>query len=338
MANQGKNNIRLGLFVLTGLFALMLTFFIISKNHNLFGSGFVLKVQFSDLSGLVEGNNVLFSGIQAGTVKSIKIINDTTIEVSLTIDDRVKSYIHKNALAVIGSAGLMGNKVVNIIPVPGPASNVQNGDLLMAKQQVSMDAMLQTFSKTNNNVDIISESLKRTVFRIDSSKIFDLLNDQALGQSLRSSLENIDVTTSNASELTYALKEIINATRRGKGSAGVLLTDTVFAGNLKQTLAKMKQAGDNADKLVAHLNDLVGSIDREITNGNGTVHLLLQDSAMARSLSLTMSNVQKGTYAFNQNMEALKHNFFFRGYFKRQRKRQNDSIANIKNLASNTPR
>lgn len=42
---------------------------VIGKNRNIFGSDFELKVRFSNLNGLMEGNNVLFSGIHAGTVK-----------------------------------------------------------------------------------------------------------------------------------------------------------------------------------------------------------------------------------------------------------------------------
>jgi phospholipid/cholesterol/gamma-HCH transport system substrate-binding protein len=33
-----------------------------------------------------------------------------------------------------------------------------------------------------------------------------------------------------------------------------------------------------------------------------------------------MDNVQKGTAAFSENMEALKHNFLLRGYFRKQEK------------------
>jgi len=46
---------------------------------------------------------------------------------------------------------------------------------------------------------------------------------------------------------------------------------------------------------------------------------------MAKNISLTMENLEKGTDGFNQNMEALKHNFLFRGYFKkldRQKKKE----------------
>jgi phospholipid/cholesterol/gamma-HCH transport system substrate-binding protein len=51
-------------------------------------------------------------------------------------------------------------------------------------------------------------------------------------------------------------------------------------------------------------------------NANIAANTILKDSIMARNISLTMENLQKGTDGFNQNMEALKHNFLFRGYFK----------------------
>jgi phospholipid/cholesterol/gamma-HCH transport system substrate-binding protein len=116
MEKQGENNVKLGVFVLTGLIVLIVAFYIIGKNRSLFGDNFELKARFSNLKGLIEGDNVSFSGIQAGTVKSISLINDTTIEVLLLIDSKIKPYIHKNATASIGTEGMIGEKVVNIIP------------------------------------------------------------------------------------------------------------------------------------------------------------------------------------------------------------------------------
>src|SRR6201996_8089431 len=127
MNNYSKNNIRLGLIVSVALLILILSFYVIGKNQHLFGSNFELKARFSQLDGLAEGNNVLFSGIQAGTVKKIAIINDTTIEVVLLIDNKVKPYIHENALATIGTEGLMGNKMINIMPIKGNSPLAKNG-------------------------------------------------------------------------------------------------------------------------------------------------------------------------------------------------------------------
>lgn len=322
MANQGENNIKLGVFVATGLFVLILSFYMIGKNHNLFGSNFIIRTRFPNLNGLVEGNNVLFSGLQAGTVKSIELINDTTIEVTLLIDNKVAPYIHKNAIAIIGTEGLMGNKVVNISPSPGVSPNVREGDLLVSQKQINIDDMLQTLSKTNSNIAGISDALKKTVTNINNSAIMDLLSDKHIGISLRSSLNNINKTTANANAFTASLNNIVAGIKKGKGAAGVLLSDTGLAGNLKTAVVKLKAASDNANKLTIQLNNLVNNINHNVENGKGSINVLLNDSVTARNLSTSIENIQKGTDSFNQNMEALKHNFLFRGYFKNLEKQQ----------------
>jgi phospholipid/cholesterol/gamma-HCH transport system substrate-binding protein len=316
MADQGKNNIKLGVFVFAGLIALMLAFYLIGQNQNLFGSSFQLKARFSNLSGLMEGDNVLFSGINAGTVKSTEIINDTTIEVTMRISSDVKAYIHKNAVAGIGTEGLMGNKVVNIIPVKGNSPAVADGDLLAAQQGMDMDAIIATLSKTNNNAASISEGLKTTVLRLDSSPVIALLMDKAVCQRLRSALQHLDETTENASEMTAGLNQVVANIKHGKGTAGMLLTDTAIAHNLKSAVSKIKSASDNANLMTVKLNHIVDGVNNDLADGNGPLHTLLRDTGMANNLSRTMVNLKNGTDGFNQNMEALKHNFLFRGYFK----------------------
>ena len=88
MVKKIVNNVKLGVFVVSGLAFLVLLLFMIGKNKSLFGSSYLLKAKFENVQGLIPGNNVRYSGIQAGTVKTIKIINDTTIEVSMMIVSR----------------------------------------------------------------------------------------------------------------------------------------------------------------------------------------------------------------------------------------------------------
>ncbi|MES2265113.1 MAG: MlaD family protein [Bacteroidota bacterium] len=325
MANQGKNNLKLGIFVTAGLFVLIISFYLIGKNHNLFGSDFRIRARFSNLNGLTEGSNVLFSGIQAGTVKSVNMINDTTIEVTLLIDNKIRSYIHRNAVAAIGTEGLIGNKIVNILPSKEPAAPIAQGDLLSAQKMISTDEMLQTLSKTNNNVAQISEGLKATVLKINNSAIINLLNDKQIGSNLRTSLGNIRRASNNAAQLTAGLNNLVSGVKKGRGTAGVLLTDTAAAGNLKAAVLNIKNASDNANRLTVQLNDLVLSANQRLNNNNGSLNVLLRDTTFAQNLKLTMDNLQKGTDGFNQNMEALKHNFLFRGYFKNLEKQKNKS-------------
>ncbi|SDF49978.1 phospholipid/cholesterol/gamma-HCH transport system substrate-binding protein [Mucilaginibacter pineti] len=322
MANQGENNTKLGIFVMAGLFVLILTFFMIGKNKSLFGGDFVLKARFSNLNGLMEGNNVLYAGIQAGTVKNIALINDTTIEVTLAINSKVKAYIHKNALVAIGTEGLMGNKVVNIIQVKGTAVNVANGDLLSPQKTVSTEEMLQTLSKTNNNLAVISEGLKGTITRINSSTLMEVIDNKEMGENLKASLRNINKATEDASHITYGLNTLVTGIKQGKGSLGLLLTDTAFAGNLRQAGMKIRSASEQTSALTKQLNEVVDGVHQDLAYGKGPLQVLLRDSAAGSNLNKTIENLQKGTDGFNQNMEALKHNFLFKGYFKKADKKK----------------
>ena len=56
--------------------------------------------------------------------------------------------------------------------------------------------------------------------------------------------------------------------------------------------------------------------------GKGVLHMLLQDSVFAENLNMSMINAKKGTEGFSQNMEALRHNFLLRGYFRKTARRE----------------
>lgn len=327
MANQQENNIKLGVFVLAGLLMLIFALYLIGKNRDLFGANFEIKTRFSNLNGLIEGNNVLFSGIQAGTVKKIEILNDTTIQVVLLIDNKIKPFIHKNAVASIGTEGLMGDKVINIFPSNRKSPIVDNEDIIATKRIINTDDMLQTLSKTNNNIADISEGLKSSVLRMNNSSIWALLSDHQLSDGLKSTLSNIQKASKNASVLTKDLQTIIVQTKNGKGAAGTLLTDTSFSSDLKQAMINIRLASKNANDLTAKLNNMANDINTGLNSKNGTLNVLLRDSTMARNLQQSMENVRKGTDGFNQNMEALKHNFLLRGYFRNLEKHKNrDSL------------
>jgi len=317
MANETGNNTRLGIFVLAGLVALIMAFYMIGKNNNLFGSSFELHTRFPNLNGLIVGNNVLFAGIQGGTVKNIRLISDTSIEVTMSIDEKVRAFIHKNAQAAIGTDGLMGNKVVNISAVKGASPLVENGDMLGTQKMLNTGEMLQTLSTTNDNIAVISTELKTAAIRINQSAIWDILNDKNIGKSLKASLNNIAKATSNANQITLSINNMVMQARNGKGMLGTLLTDTVSGGDLREAINKIKTAGNNADQMTANLNALVLKIDKDLNSGKGSLNALLKDSVLTANLKKSMDNIQKGTDAFNQDMEALKHNFLFSGYFKK---------------------
>lgn len=330
MAKHTINNIKLGIFVTVGLLLLILALYMIGKNANLFGRNFQLKAQFVNVQGLTAGNNVRYAGIQVGTVKKVKIISDTLIEVTMLIEDKMKAFIHKNDIVSISTDGLMGNKLVNIIPARDSAALVQDDDILPVKQGANTEAMLETLDKTNNNIARISEELQLTVQRINSSKVlWDILDDATLSPNLKNSLINVRKATGSASDLVADIHSILSDIKNGKGTLGAVLTDTAIAYNLREAIVKIQTVSDNANELAVELAAITQNLKEDINNGKGTVNALLKDSSLTLKLNNSLSNIEQGTASFNQSMEALKHNFLLRGYFRKQEKqRKKEAVAN----------
>ena len=323
MVKKIVNNVKLGVFVVSGLAFLVLLLFMIGKNKSLFGSSYLLKAKFEHVQGLIPGNNVRYSGIQAGTVKTIKIINDTTIEVSMMIEIEMQEIIRLDAIASIGTDGIVGNKVVNIIPGKQNAELAQDGDFILSKKSIDTDHILETLSNTNNDISEIVGGLKITVERINNSTaLWELLNDKTLPIELRQSAVNLRQTTSKAGLMANDLHAIIADLKLGKGSLGILLKDTIIAYNLNEAVLKLNKVGSQADQLTVDINTVVQGIQKDINSGNGPANALLKDSIMVKNLNSSIDNLRKGTDGFNQNMEALKGSFLLKGYFKRQEKKK----------------
>ncbi|HSQ43727.1 MAG TPA: MlaD family protein [Ginsengibacter sp.] len=323
MAKRTINNMKLGAFVLAGLFCLILLLYMIGKNRNMFGSNFILKARFENVQGLKSGNNIRYAGIDVGTVKKVAILNDTLMELTMIIDNKMKSVIHKNALVSIATDGLVGNKVVNISAVKQVSTLAEDGDILASKKPLDTDEMLKKLNTTNNDIGSVAEELKYTIQRINNSNaLWIVLNEKGLPQNLKLSAINIRQATAKAKDMANDLYTIVNDVKMGKGSIGSILTDTLFAYNLNEAVFKIKSVGDEADSLSRQLRDAISGIQQDINSGKGTVHAVLKDSLLVIKLNKSLDNIEHGTDGFNQNMEALKHNFLFRGYFRRLEKQK----------------
>jgi len=325
MAKKTINNVKLGIFAIAGLLIMIFSLYMIGKDTNMFGSNYTLKVRFDNVHGLTSGNNVRYSGIQVGTVKKVKILNDTLIEVSMLIDTKMKNYIHKNDIVSMSTDGLMGNRILNIAPAKDGAPLAEDGDLLETKKITSTDDMLETLDKTNRNIKDVSEELKMTFLRINSSSGFwKLLSDETLPDNLRASASSIRHAAVNAEKMMADIHLIINDVKAGKGSLGTILTDTAIAYNLNEAVVKIQQVGNHADELAKQLTSIAETIKQDVNTGKGPAHAILKDSLIVKNLNHSLSNIEKGTASFNQVMEALKHNFLLRGYFRKLEKKQKE--------------
>ncbi len=185
MKEAAGKNIKVGAMVVTGIILLVVALYFIGEQKNIFGDTFRLKAHFKDVNGLLPGNNVRYSGIDVGTVKEVKFLNDSMVEVTMIIEQDVRPYIKKNAVALIGTDGMMGNKLVNINSAGNSSPGVADGDVIASREPVNMDESTRTLMVTNENIKAITTDLRSMTNKLDSSAMWSVLSDTTVAESVK---------------------------------------------------------------------------------------------------------------------------------------------------------
>ncbi|MBU2939781.1 MCE family protein [Lacinutrix sp. C3R15] len=315
MDKTKNQKLRLGIFVILGSLLFIAAIYFIGERKNLFAKTFTINSDFNNVNGLMQGNNVRYSGINVGTVKSISMINDSTINVSMLIEEKMMSHIKKNAIATIGSDGLVGNMIVNITPGAGNAAVVSSGDTIKSYSKIGTNEMLNTLSTTNENAALLTSKLLNITNAITSGKgtLGMLINDTIASNELKQTIHYLKLTSLEANKTMQEINSIVGALDVENSVAGVLLNDSIQAQKVTEMIANLNQSSEDIKKVVNNLNETITGFKE----GEGALNYITKDEELVESLKESIKNINQGTDKFNQNMEALKHNFLTRGYFRK---------------------
>ena len=317
MDKQGSRNIKLGIFTSVGLLFIVLMLYMIGSSRNLFSSNFEISAQFHNVNGLMVGNNVRLSGIDVGTIKRIEIMNDTSVRVVMVIKKSVRKFIKRNSLASVGTDGLIGSKLVNISFVSAKAPPIQSGDILSSLRPIESDEMLRTLNTTNLNLANITEDMKLITRKLNSNNsVWSILRDTVVAENLMRTVWNARIASESVANSASNLGNMMRAAQQGEGLVGVLLKDTIISGKLRQTVNNVSKAGAQLKRT----SDDLKKMSENLANSEGTFNMLLVDTVFRNRIKSSINNINDGTLRFSEDMEALKHNFLFRGYFKKQAK------------------
>lgn len=148
---------------------LVIGIFVIGDKKNMFGDTFSIYGTFKNVGGLQEGNNVRFAGINVGTVESISIVNDTTVRVTMRMESKVHEFLKTDAVASIGSDGLMGDKLITIAPGINGDEIKRNGQI-MTVNPVDFDKIITKITHVADNAEIITASLAGIASQIGAGR------------------------------------------------------------------------------------------------------------------------------------------------------------------------
>lgn len=193
---------KLGLFVTVGIILFFLAIFIIGKQKNLFDPVFQVKANFQNVSGLKVGNAVRFSGINVGTVDQIRIINDSTVQVTMLVKQEVQKFIKEDSEAGIGSEGIIGDKLVVLSKGGSTSKIIKEGQLIASSEPVETDAIMESLQVTADNAAMVTGEITEILAKVNSGKgsLGKLINDDSMANDLDATMNNLKTSTKKLDE------------------------------------------------------------------------------------------------------------------------------------------
>lgn len=305
-----------GLFIVLGTIILLAALYFIGHRQHIFSKNMQLYAVFQNVNGLQLGNNVRYSGINVGTVSNIEMINNKAIIVEMMIEEKTATFIKKDAIASIGSDGLVGSMVINIVPGATNLQTVISKDTIISYSKIGADEMLSTFGKTNKNAALLTSDLLEITGKVLEGKgtLGALIIDSLLTRDIRSTLVNLKQTTDGANRLIGSLNYKFSKIDMEESTVGVLMTDTIVGNQVRNVFLQLESSSSNISEATKTLNTIVS----EMSTTESTFNYLTKNETLPKTIDSTMLEIKEASQKLNKNMEALKHNFFFRGYFNKQ--------------------
>jgi phospholipid/cholesterol/gamma-HCH transport system substrate-binding protein len=293
-------NAKLGLFIFLGSTLLVILIFLLGNKDQLFTPTFTIKTYFQNTGGLRNGASVRFGGIDVGAVKDVKIVNDGTgrIEVSMRIKNEIRPFIKKDSRASVETEGLVGNKVVVITMGSDNSDQVADGGTILSTEPLSFAAII---SETQGIMEYTKNMTK------DLSEIVEKVNkgEGTIGKIL------------NDDDLYKAATNLTNTADRSLSS---------ITSDMRNVVKTYDNLGKGVEEAVVNINNIIVKIDTvltDISEGNGLLGSLVSDSGKAnKSINQILDNMivvteeaKISASRLSENMEALKHNWLFKSYF-----------------------
>lgn len=318
MNNQDfKQNMKLGAFVIGSVIVFLSTVFYLGSENNYFNKTYNVSAVFKNVEGLKNGDNIWLSGVKVGTVKNVQIISEGKVMVQLSLKENQNKFIKKDATAIIGSDGLIGNKIVIIRP--GKDSQIiEDGDTINTFSPTDTQELFNIAKEVGTNTQSITEDFKLISARLNNGEGFlgELLNDGPISKELRATVSSLKSASENTNRVTAELGSTVKKLNNADGLVNKLFTDTSYVTTFEGALVNVGEVSTNAKEASEGLK----SITSKLNDQNNALGVILADTSFANDLKVSMDNTKSATYKLDENMEAMQHNFLLRGYFKKQEK------------------
>jgi len=318
--NERKRSLTVGLFVLIGLIILVAGILVLGTQQNKFSKNLVVTTYFHDVKGLKVGNNVWFSGVKVGIVKEIKFQSIDDVKVIMHIEEKSSQFIREDVVTKLGSDGLIGNAIVNLVGGTDQAPPIKDGAVIKSVTGTDTDAMFATLQTNNENLVEITKNFAVLSQQMVEGKgaVGALMTDSTIALSLKSSVNSLNKVMTDVNKASGNLAVLMDKLNSNQGLIHDLTTDTAVFASLRASASQLQDVTTTASTLMENLN----TTSARLNDKDNAIGVLTNDPEAAAEIKQILRNLNLSTEKLDDNMKALQSNFLFRGYFRKQQKEQ----------------
>lgn len=318
--NDRKRLLWVGAFLLVGLLIMVTAIFVLGGKESKFAKYVTLNAVFENIEGLKPGNNIWLSGMKIGTVKELRFVRGNHILLTLRIEDAYSHLIKKDCVAKIGTDGLIGNKIVFIEGGSEEATVVSNHDTLSTEPNVDMSHLVANLQSNSENLTAIMENLKLITDNVVNEKglLGSMVSNNSMNQELKTMLRSSQEVVKGIQTSTNNLHQFTAQLNNKNSSLNRIITDTDMYGSINGSVAQIEDAAVKINKASTTI-DITADKFYEKDN---VIGLIVNDKKAAADLKTTIQNTKQSSEKLDDNMEALRYNYFFRKGFKKMEKQK----------------
>jgi phospholipid/cholesterol/gamma-HCH transport system substrate-binding protein len=295
-----------GLFVLVTLALFGIGLFLIGERRLLFTQKIELFAEFARVSGLQPGAPVQVSGMTAGDVREIAVPvrPGGKFRVRFTVREDLQPLVRTDSVASIQTEGLVGGTFLAVAAGTEHAPPAVAGTVLRGREPFTVADLLEQMSSTILLVNETIADVKSDV-EIALRAIADTATHaDAVVQEVGADVAAI---ADSGRRIVADTQAIIADLEAGQGTAGRLLKDDTLYRQAADIMAQAQAATSEARKAVEEGRRALTSLNE----GSGPAA-----QSIVADLRQTVQHARTAMANLEQNTEALKHNWFFRGFFR----------------------
>jgi phospholipid/cholesterol/gamma-HCH transport system substrate-binding protein len=319
-----NHNVIVGVFITAAIVLFGAALFLIGNEHKAFRRHVVFYTSFQNVDGIPKGSKVRVNGMDAGELESIQIPSSPSqkFRLKMNVEDRLRGLIREDSLVTVETDGLVGDKFLLIQGGTDRAAEAAPESTIQGKEPFEIGKLLEQAQGIMNQAGTTITGLQGTMKDVSG---------------------RLDTTLDTATTTIRNVNGVVLDVRKGKGAAGLLLEDPATAADVKQSIANVRQTTEKlnttttrVDNLLADVQNrqLVPKIDDTLVSAKSATQNLNQTSQQINTtlksafgedqygedagsnLQQSLTNLNQASGNLTDDTEALKHEFFFKGFFK----------------------